>query len=203
MRIYPAVVAADIPNPGALLGTTGSADLIRTINDSLGCSSFFGTIHDAHTAITNAFIEKVVTPIREMASDLRNLAVAMHNPDELRPLIEPEDFRYTPTCMQLPIVMYTPVRKLLEQGRVNGYGYDPSQLPTENVYERLVNNGFVADVVEAAGDKHFAPLQWEYWSDDPDMTIEEIEAVQRTYEAIDYILLHTAWDPTDITSERG
>ena len=203
MNIREAITVSDIPTPGALMGTTGSAQLIQSINESFGASSFFGSAKDIYASVSNAFVENVVRPIQEMGHTLKHMSRTLMNPDEYRPLLTLEEMRYTPPCMQLPIVMYAPVRKLLEQGRISGYGYDPDNLPEEDVFGRLCSNGLVEDILEACGDNDACDLFYEWHDDDPDLTLDEIAAIQETRAAVDYILESTLFDPTDPTSERG
>lgn len=202
-RIRDTIIVSDIPSPGALLGTSGSANLIQAINDSFGSASFFGSAQDIYAATSNAFIQNIVKPIQQMGQQVTHLTRSLLNPDEFRPLIELDDFRYVPPCMQLPILMYAPVRQALEEGRVSGYGFDPENLPDEDVYGRLIDNGYVEDVFETCGDNTACDLTWHWKSDDPDLSISEIEAIQETRRRIDYILQETPWDPTDIRTERG
>lgn len=203
MTIRAPIVVSDIPSPGALLGTRGSAQLLQTINDSLGNSNFFDSAQNVYRSVSNAFIENIVQPMREMGQALQHVSRTLFNPDEYRVLETQEDFLYAPPCMHLPIVMYAPMRKLLEQGRIDGYGYDPDNLPEEDVYGRLCNNGTVADVLEACGENDSCDLVYEWWDDDPDLSPDEIAAVARTREMIDHILAATKWDPTSPNDERG
>lgn len=205
MQLRDAVTVTDIPSPGALMGTTGSAQLVQSINEQFGGAGFFGSVNDAYTSVTNAFIRNIVRPMQAMEQSLQHLSRTLFNPDEIRALVTMEDYKYIPPCMQLPIVMYTPVRKLLEQGRVSGFGYDVENLPDENPFERIVNNGYCEDILEAAtaAGSDYISLEWEWRDDDPDLSIDEIENVAATFEYVDYILANTLMDPTDIVTERG
>ena len=51
---------------GALLGTSGSADLISSINQRCGAGSFFGSMDDPFRAGYQAFMTSVVEPIRQV-----------------------------------------------------------------------------------------------------------------------------------------
>ena len=203
MTIRAPIMVGDIPSPAALLGTRGSAQLLQTINDSLGNSTFFGSAQDIYRSASNAFIQNIVQPIREMGNLLRHASRTLLNPDEYRALETRDDFIYAPPCMQLPIVMYAPMRKLLEQGRISGYGYDVDNLPDEDVYGRLCNNGMVPDVLEACGENDTCELLYEWHDSDPDLSIDELAAIARTREAIDHVLDQMTWDPTSPTSDRG
>lgn len=203
MKVRGAISIGDIPSPGALLGTSGSANLIQSINESLGAASFFGSARDAYSTVSNAFIENVVNPIRNMSQEITHLSRKLLNPDAFRALETRDDFTYTPPCMFLPIVMYAPMRKLLEQGRIGGYGFDPENFPDVDPYEHIVESGTINDVLEACGDESACDLTWTWYSDDPELSIDEIDHIYDTRRAIDVILAEDAWDPTDPASERG
>lgn len=205
MNIRKAITVGDIPSPGALLGTTGSRRLIETINDSLGTAAFFGSMNDRYAAVTNAFIEKVVKPIQEIGQTISHVSRTLINPDEYRHLETLDDFRYTPPCMQMPILTYAPVRKLLEQGRISGYGFDPDDLPTEDVFGRLCSNGTIEDMSAAYSEagNGIPDFMYDFYDDDPELSFDELRYIEETRKTIDHILEATLWDPTDPTQERG
>lgn len=204
MRLREAITVSDIPDPGALLGAPGSAALHQAINESLGSTTFFGSIQDIYSDVHNVYLNTMIAPLRQTVSMVSDAANVLFNPDVFRPLVTLDAFEAIPACMQLPIVMYEPVRKLLGQGRIGGFGFDPDWLPTEDVYGRLINNGHVEDVLAAPElEKGYAPLYYEWHSDDPDLDPDELDAIRETRRFIDYMLMHTACDPTNISSERG
>lgn len=201
--IMPVIAVDDIPSPGALLGTSGSANVIAAIQDSFGSSSYFGSAQDPFREINNAFIRNVVTPIRELSAEVREVTNALLRPNVFRPLETIEDFRHIPDCMKFPVIMHPPLRRLLKQGRISGFGYDEDELPTEDVYGRLISNGVIEDILLQAGNKRYLDLNYVWCGDDPEITLDEIEHVERTRIAIDFILETSLIDPTDPSSERG
>lgn len=188
---------------GALLGTTGTSELVSSINSSLGGSNFLSGLSQTFHDIRNSFMENVIRPIQMGRQAISKRVNLLLNPDVIRPLIEEADFRSVPPSMFLPIVMYPPVRSLLEQGRISGFGFDPDNLPEEDVYGRLINNGTVDDVLGAADKDGQVWFTWEWWSTDPDLSFDELGAIERTREAISQILANTLFDPTDYPEERG
>lgn len=188
---------------GSLLGTTGTSALLSSINDSLGGSSFFGSVHDGFRDIRNSFVENIVRPIQQAAVAMQSVVNILMNPDTIRPLVNGEDLRAIPPCMYEPIIMFPPVRLLLNQGRISGFGYDPEKLPEEDTWGRLINNGCVHDVlanVDADGD---VPVDYEWRSTDPNPSFEELDAVELTRSFIFKLLETTTLDPTDYPFDRG
>ena len=188
---------------GALLGTTGTSDLVSSINASLGSSRFLAglpqTFHDIH----NTIMVNMIQPIQMGVEALSKRVNALLNPDFIRPLITEEDFKSVPPSMYLPIVLYAPVRTLLEQGRVNGFGFDHKHLPEEDVYGRLIDNGTVDDVSAAADKDGHVWFTWEWLSTDPNLSFGELAAIEDTRTAISRMLATTLFDPTDYPEERG
>lgn len=191
-------------SPGALLGTTGTAELVRSINESLGGSNLIPAAHHASMrGIRESFVREVLMPIQRGRDSVVQQVNILMNPDVIRPLIDPVDFSSVPPCMYIPIVMYPPVLNLLKQGRISGFGFDPDNLPDEDVHGRLINNG-TCDDVQAAYEKHGElVLESVFYSTDPKLTFEELDALEETRESIDYILDNTRFDPTDYPSDRG
>ena len=189
---------------GSLLGTSGTTALLNSINESLGGSSFFGTVRDTYRDIGNIFVENIVRPIQQATHTMSNMVNLLLNPDTFRIITDPDQLRAIPPCMQESIVTYAPIRKLLEQGRIGGFGYDPEYLPVEDVWGRLINNGTCPDVLQAYDkEEQCIHLNHRWTSLDPEHEISDIEAVEITRSFISRILKTTKLDPTDWPSERG
>ena len=188
---------------GALLGTAGTAALIDSINDSLGGSKYFGTSRDPFSDIHNAFVENFVKPIQYNTTKLTNLMNIVLNPDVIRAITSEDQLAAIPPCMQESIVMYPPVRQLLTEGRIYGFGYDPAWLPEEDVWGRLINNGVCDGVLEAFARDGKVTVVSEWHSTDPKCSQDEIDLVEKTREFIHSILTTTKYDPTDYPELRG
>lgn len=188
---------------GALLGTSGTSDIIASINESLSGSSFVSSIKDTAYELRNSFIDRVVRPIQTGVAKITQLANVLMNPDAIRPLTDIIDFQAIPPMMYESIIMFPPVRSLLEQGRISGFGFDPDYLPEEDVWGRLLRNGTCEDILTSADKDGAIWLTYEFDSTDPNYTFEELDAVGKTRQAILRILETTQLDPTDIQEERG
>jgi hypothetical protein len=188
---------------GALLGTAGTAQLVQTINESLSGASFYDSARDTFRDIRNSILDTIIRPLQQAATTVSNVVIALMNPDVIRPLIEIAHFKTIPPCMYEPIVMYAPLRSLLEQGRISGFGFDPEYLPKEDVWGRLLANGVVAGVLDNVDANGDVWLNYEFHSTDPNPSFEELDAVEATRAHIDWILSNTMLDPTDVEEERG
>ncbi len=201
-RVHPLTTIQNsngVPNYGAFLGTAASAELISVINEQAG-STFFGT-HCPDT--TAAFMQSIILPIQLAAEQIKTNTEVLLNPDIIRPLIQYDDFRYIPGQMQLPILLYAPVRDLYDRGRIEGFGYHHDTLPQEDVYAHILASGRVEDVGEAMDSDGMVLFHWEMSSDDPHLDEEQKAAIRDTREVIDRMLYETSYDPTSWPNERG
>ena len=194
-----------IPSAGALFGTVGRRNVMDAINNALGSSGFFGSAADIFAPYRSAFMSDIVSPLLRVSEAARNLVVAMVNPDEYRPLVTEADFAAIPPIMQMPIIMYEPLKRLLMDGKIEGFGYNPAWLPEEDVYGRLINNCRCDDIgaaLVASGDNRY---DWHgtYWSTDPRLSEDELEAIEETRDFIDRVLATEDYDPTNYPFARG
>jgi len=110
----------------------------------------------------------------------------------------------TPLCMELPILLYQPVRDLFERGRVEGYGFNVESLPDEDFYGRLIDNHYVPDVLAAMDDEGYFESSSLTFSDDIVLTLDEQDAIRATRAYIlEQVLEMTDRDPTAISQIRG
>jgi len=195
--------AGAIPSAGALLGTTVSDDLLTSLNQNLNLGSdFFGSIEDVFHK-SRKLVNTVIQPIRDTAIKLRHVTAKLVKQDKIIPYTEFNDFNYVPPSMELPILMYKPVYDLFQEGRVAGFDkYDPDNLPEEDVYGRLINNGYVEDVFGVVKDKQYTTV-YEFDSEDPDLSFEELDWINETRAAIERMLDETDKDPTCYPRRRG
>ena len=196
-----------VPNVsiGSLLGTTATAGLVASINESLtGMSSGFLTaVNDRMAAARDVFVKQVLQPIQLGGEALIKTVNILMNPDVIRPLIDLDDFRAIPPCMYESIIMFAPVKSLLEQEKISGFGFDPRFLPKEDVWGRLISNGTVKDVLGSADENGDVWFEWRFKSTDPDASFEDLDAVEATRDAIRQLLKNTRVDPTDPMEVRG
>jgi len=201
IQLHEAIFVDRTPTVGALLGTPGSAAIVQAINEQTG-SVRFGQQSTRFADATAHFHAKVVAPLRRGAEQVKNVAITAFNPDVIRPLVTVDDFKTVPPCMYEAIVQYAPIRRLLEQGRVSAWGIDPEHLNADDMWGRLVNNGYVDDV--AALDKDgYITYTTVHESTDPIWTHDDLRAIRTTRETIDDLLRDTDLDPTNIECMRS
>jgi len=187
------------PSYGAFLGTSASSELLTQISEAQG-STFFGSTYADTTA---AFMRDVITPIRMVAQQVTTTAQILMDPDVIRPLLKPEDFAHIPSEMQLPILLYAPVRDLFDRGRIEGFGYTSDYLPEEDVYANILASGRVEDVLSAMDKNGMVNFQWRMCSDDPHLDEHQVRAIRDTRETIDRMIAETDFDPTCWPLGRG
>jgi hypothetical protein len=189
-----------MPSLGALIGSRVSTDVFAAIN-SQGHSSFFGEEFDH---MGQEFFNRYVRPMDQLTLDISRTVNAVLNPDQFRILDTIEDFRSIPPCMELAIAMYAPVRQGILEGRIDGFGYDPTTFPEEDVFGRLIDNFTCEDVAAAADNAGYFEVSGTMLSDDPDLTDDELHAILKTREYIlNKVLAETDRDPTAIDLARG
>ena len=184
-----------MPSMGAVLGTGHSTAVLQRLRDLSGGSVIFGQEGDPYAERYN-FLRHMVDQQLELAdrrvSETRKIVL---NAEYYYPIVSIDDMYEVGPAMQEVIVNYAPIRQLLEDGRISGYGINPDNLPEEDVYGRLLNNGRV--------DKDSKQVVWEFASTDPKLTEVDLEAIEQTRGWIDRWLVEQMepggkWkDPTD------
>ena len=186
-----------MPSLGAMIGSTHSSEVLERLNMASGGGVIFGQpgdpFRDRYQALKSVLmdnlnaVDRVVTQVQQTVTQ----------PTKMIPITSVEAVQNIPPCMTLPFVMYEPIKTLLTDGRIDGFGIDPRFLPEEDVYGRLINNGKV-DI--SAGDKE---IVWLWRTDDPELSEEDLEAIEATRGWIDSWLVKemqpggTYRDPTD------
>lgn len=192
--------ASQMPSLGALIGSRVSSEVFDSINRS-GFTSFFGSDFDH---MQEDFFNRHVKPMDALSLELSRTVNLVLNPDKFRILESIEDFQNIPSCMELAILTFAPVRQGVLEGRMDGFGYDPNTLPEEDIYGRIIDNFTCEDVEAASDDDGYYKVSGTMYSDDPDLTDDELHAIQRTRDYIRrVILVQTDRDPTDIFVARG
>ncbi len=186
---------------GAILGTSGSSELISNINQRCGSGSFFGSMEDPFRTGYQAFMTKIVEPIRHVQQTLFSTAKSLFHKDVYRPIDSRKELeKGIPPCMQLGIVYYAPIRRMLEEESIDGFGIDIKTLREDDPFEPVLNSDYVelhSDVLRGKGD--FDMFHYEY-SDSPELSDEEIVALRKTREYIDRFIVDDETQCFDFTS---
>jgi len=201
-----AITTSMMPSIGMVLGSVGSAEIINEINEQMNNSHFFNQDEDIFANKRKEFIDSLIKPINENVLKLKNVLNEVQNPNEnkIRPLISEEDFKNVPPCMHLPILTYTPIKKLLNKGRIYGFGYDAENInKQEDVYDRLINNGKVDNISsDTLPDNGYIYHEEIIKSEDPILSFDELDMIEETRKFIDK-LLKKKKDPTDFLNPIG
>ena len=182
MQISEISLGTNIMNLGAMLGTSGTQELINSINARCGGGSFFNTNADPFKEGFQAFMHQVVEPIRQVGITLKNTANKLFRKDEIRPITCEKDLEYIPPMMQLPIIYFKPIRQMLEEERIDGFGIDPATLADEDPYEDLCKSGVVEIHSSLLNSKGEYEVNYYESTTDPDLSAEQIEAIRSSRE---------------------
>lgn len=186
-----------MPSLGAMIGSVHSPEVLERLNMASGGGVIFGQPGDPYRERYQALRSVLMNNLSVANEAIIKTHDVIVNPDRMYAITSEEQLNDVPPIMQLPIVTYAPVRQLLEAGRIDGYSIDPRFLPDEDVYGRLCNNGRV-DTFEPKEE-----VTWCWRSDDPELTDEDIEAIDATRGFIDRWLVEQMRpggafkDPTD------
>jgi hypothetical protein len=191
-----------IPSYAALTGTmTGSDSFLNRINADLDRTNFFGSVRDSMVQCQKMFVDNWVNPIKNTVMSAMNLIGMVNQEDRFIVIDREELLGGIPICMHDPIMRYEPVRKLFEEGRIFGFGWD--YVPEDDIYKRLIDNGDCDDVLAAMDDEGEFELSYEFCSTDPDLSFDELECIRESRDYIDRIINETDLDPTDYPNDRG
>lgn len=186
---------------GGLLGTSSSADFIKSINVDTGGGTYYGDTNDPFRNNYMHFMQHVVQPIRDTQVKLLEAKMTIEKPDTFRTIDSVQELETgVPPCMWPGILTFEPVRKLAVSGRIEAFGVDVSNYPTEDVYGRLIDNGTVMLVPENIKDRQ-VELVYEHVSTDPVLTMDELEHLENTRIFLEGFLLNEDTmhlDPTSI-----
>lgn len=189
-----------MPSLGALIGSRVSNEIFDSVN-TLGHKSFFG---DDFDHMRHEFFDRYVKPMDQLNLEITKTVNALINPDRFRILESFEDFESIPLCMEIPIVVFAPVRQGILEGRMDGFGYSPDSIPEDDVYGRLIDNFTCEDVHASSDDEGYYEITGTLYTDDPELSDDELYAIRKTRDYIrDKILNNSDRDPTYIEMMRG
>lgn len=170
-----------MPTLGALVGTVTSAPIIENFNKQWGNDQavIFGQtgdpFRDQYKNLT-AVLNNIIIPTQDRVIALEQEAIT----PRLKAITSEDDLRNISDNMKPVIIMFEPVRKLFEEDRIYGFGYDKKNLPDEDVYGRLLNNN-----TAEFNSKHVPEWVLAEWQlTDPDVSQEELDAIAESREFV-------------------
>lgn len=193
------------PNLGSFLGNKGGQRLVEELNFRLSANGG-GTVFAQNSSSSiqermNMFLTNVIEPER---LDTEHFMEVIGNTfiDAIRPIVSVEDLEQgIPLSMHESIITYAPVKTLLEAEEIYGFGYRIQDLPKEDRIGRLISNG-VVDLSEPEPEGGYV-MTWEWDLDDPDLSLEELNHIERTRNWMREFIEQTKFDPTSYPDERG
>ena len=190
----------------SLLGNKGSEVLTNVINNYCelggGGTRFAQNANQEVLTHLNMFYERVIEPERKVNLQIAE-ALGTFRLDGIKYITNISELETgIPVSMQEAILSYEPVRKLFIDGKISGFSWKIEDLPIEDRWGRLCNNGRIEDLSEyKEGDE--VRYEWEHHKDDPTPSYEELRAIRYTREYIDEFLEKTNYDITCYPNKIG
>lgn len=178
MIISPILDIGSAPSMAVIFGQTGNQAIIERINrDWSGGGVVFGQASDPFARRFDNFKNVVTNVIANTAEKIRNTYSFIMGANKVREISEATHLEAVPACMQIPILMYSPILERFKAGTIDGWGLELDMLPAEDVVGRLIANGFAEQTYNHETEQLEMPeyLEYEWHDTDPDFDIEELE----------------------------
>lgn len=183
----------------SLLGVRGRQEVLQEINQNTG-GSYFGSADNPFRTGFQNFMRSVVEPIRNTGFAIANVVGNIFKEDKIVPIRNIEDLKKgIPPSMWLPIVYYEPVREMLDDGIISGFGIDPDKLVKDDPYDHICKSGVVEINDDTLNENGEFWLEFTENSDDPELTVEEKLAITATRRFIDEFFADEVTKYMDIT----
>lgn len=191
---------------GPLLGTTGSNELLKAINERCGSGSYFGNTMNQYAgaadplrAIHDTFMQQVVEPIRELKYKLSSVSAKIEGSNVIRPIDTVDELaKGIPPSMH-NVFLYAPeVKQMLCEERIDGFGVKYDQLD-EDPYESICSSAIEVTSADVANDGSVTMTEL-VSSRDPLMTDDEKDAIRRTRDFVTDFYNDTKLKVLDITA---
>ena len=191
-------------------GSTGMQDVIEHMNakwHTQGSGVIFGegVFGERYRAFTDLVSNRQSAAIAMVEKTIQSVAC----PDMFQVIDSREALEHVPPCMYIPLLTHAPLRKLLEEGRIGGWGVKPEELPEEDIAGRMMNNGRFDTMNKEWMNDPEAGVSYVFKTGDPDYTIEQLNMIETSRWFIDEFLEQSLGpngdnvDPTDIPNEIG
>ena len=187
---------------GLMTGQGGMQAVLDDLNSqwrSSGAVIFGG--RDAFAEKFAAFSNMIGQQITEVKETVLRSIEAVCAPNKFQEITCVEDLYNVPACMFIPILTAPDVRALYDKGVLDGWCITPDQLPEEDVYGRLINNGRF-DTGSENYDRN-APVSWTYETGDPLLDREQLDKIETSRAFISTFLeeqMGEGGDELDITN---
>ena len=195
IRVHSLQTLSVMPSIGSMLGTGHSQAVLERLQAQSGGQVIFGQEGDPVAERYRNMLSLINTKFKEADDAMTRVYDTVFNPNSYTPVQCLDDLYTVSPSMQTAIVTYEPVRRLLCEGKIYGYGINPENLPEEDVYGRLIDNGCATPESKE--------LTWKWETTDPKLTDEELHNIKETRAWIDDFLAEQLKvggqriDPTD------
>ena len=204
---------SSIPSISGLLGTTSPQEVIDRINGSMNDGeNYFTSDLDPFRERYQLFINQIVAPLRQTVTELQTVSHATIRPEDF--ISSPQISRITdlptlklgiPDEMKLPLLFHPGLYSLHQQGRIFGWGIDPSNLEgwEDPWKDQLEKNSGHMTLEEHYNGKDFVFSSFESYGG-IELDEEELKDLRATRNFITELLETTNIDPTSPDdAERG
>lgn len=189
-----------------ILGMGGSNKIVNALNE--WCETKGGGTRFAEHSNYDIkeryqhFYEQIVIPSKDMDWQIRH-ELANNTMDGIRPILSVSDLESgIPVSMHEPILTFGPVRELFEEGKISGFGIKLEDLPSYDVWEKLIKNGHVEiDHKLKVGEE--LVFEWNYDKNDPRPTCDELDSIRQTRDWIMDFMNKTDYDITNYPEKVG
>ncbi len=189
-----------------ILGMGGSGKIVNAINE--WCEQRGGGTRFAEYSNSDIkdrykmFYDNIVRPVETMDWQIRH-ELANNMMDGIRPILSIADLEVgIPPSMHEAILTYAPIRTMLDDGLIGGFGIKPEDLPEYDIWAKLINNGQIEiDHKLVVGEE--LNFEWNYDKGDPTPTVDELFAVEQTRNWIDDFISKTDYDITNYPEKVG
>lgn len=207
--LYSVNLDSNLIDMGAIFGSSSPTALLDQLNRQSGASVIFGSQTDPFQQGFASFNQQIIRPLNESSgidSALASITNKIMNNDVMIPINTAEQLKSIPPSMHMPIVYFPPIRALLEDGKIDGFGIDPKDLNPEDSYANVVESGYVEFTSEDIDKDGHLPIVFKSSTLDPELSDEEIEAIRITRRFLEEFLNDpdTSFiDPTQYPSLRA
>jgi len=170
----------NVPSLSAMIGNVNAPAVLEQINAKWGNNTVaFGMPSNPFNDNYHHFMNLVNKQLANTDKIVMATVNAVINPNQYRPIQSETDLILTPPCMQLPLLMMPQMYDLAVENKIWAWGYDTSTLLKEDVYGRIINNGRIEwDPRDPSTCPEY--ITWEFKQDDPDLSDEEWEAIEKS-----------------------
>lgn len=182
------------------------SDYIRSAFAQRGGDRYFGSQYDRYYQSFDRTIRTFTNRSRKVDQTLRDALALFSEEDIIRPCVTEETLRRLPPVMYRPILAMPALYRLFREGRIQGFGeltFDDIKGEDRRYRRLLERNGTMLIDPEHDNPEKEDKLMWTWTTDDPDLTVQQIDDILSTRKYVEKILRMTDLDPTDLDMNRS